>query len=88
MTVELVSKKKEVLKNKLFGLLCEREEDGSWENFLDNILMELIDFGGETESYNHYVLIAKLTACRYLSYKYYRKTIFECMEIIDRTDVI
>lgn len=32
------------LKNRLYGLLCEREKDGEWESFLDNILIDLNNF--------------------------------------------
>ena len=32
------------LKNKIFHLLCEYEEDGEWEKFLDSILIELEGF--------------------------------------------
>ena len=30
------------LKNRLFGLLCEREKEGEWEKFLDSIVIELM----------------------------------------------
>ena len=29
------------LKNKLFALLCEREKNGEWENFLNNLYIEI-----------------------------------------------
>lgn len=83
---DFVSKHKEVLKNRLYGLLCEKEKDGSWEEFLDNILIDLNT--EEERSYDYYVLVTKISKCRYLSYKYFRKTIFECMNLIDRIDVI
>lgn len=85
---DFVAKHKEVLKNRLYGLLCEKEKDGSWEEFLDNILIDLNDFDEEKKCYEYYVLVSKLSSCRYLSYKYYRKTIFECMNLIDRIDEI
>lgn len=88
MQEEHVARHKEVLKNRIYGLLCEKEKDGSWEEFLDNILIDLGNFSEEYRSYEYYVLMAKLGTCRYLSYKYYRKTIFECMNLIDRMDVI
>ena len=86
---DFAAKHKEVLKNRLYGLLCEKEKDGSWEDFLDNILVDLTDLApNDDRSYDYYVLVAKLSRCRYLSYKYFRKTIFECMNLIDRIDVI
>ena len=47
MDERFVDKHKEVLKNRLYGLLCEREKDGSWEDFLDNILLDLNNFNEE-----------------------------------------
>lgn len=86
---DFAAKHKEVLKNRLYGLLCEKEKDGSWEDFLDNILVDLTDLApNDDRSYDYYILVAKLSRCRYLSYKYFRKTIFECMNLIDRIDVI
>ena len=35
----------------------------------------------------YYSLFNKLSSCRYLSFKYYRKTIFDCMNLFDRIDV-
>lgn len=32
------------LKNKLYGLLCEREKNREWEKFLDSILIELYGY--------------------------------------------
>lgn len=88
MCEDFAAKHKEVFKNRLYGLLCEKEKDGSWEDFLDNILIDLNNFSDEKRSYTYYVLVAKLSSCRYLSYKYFRKTIFECMNLIDRIDAI
>lgn len=88
MDERFVDKHKEVLKNRLYGLLCEREKDGSWEDFLDNILLDLNNFNEEDRSYEFYVLYYKIASCRYITYKYYRKVIFECMNLIDRMDVI
>ena len=83
-----IAKKKEILKNRLYGLLCERENEGQWEEFLDNILLDLTSYSNEEKSFDHYQLIAKLTSCKYLSYKYYRKVIFESMTLIDKGDVL
>ena len=35
------------LKNKYFGLLCEREKGRDWEKFLDSIVIELSGFPEE-----------------------------------------
>ena len=70
------------LKSKLFGLLCEREKDGEWEKFLDSILTELMGYKEEDKTINYYILYAKLSSLRYLRFLYFRKTIFDCMNLI------
>lgn len=71
------------MKKKLFGLLREKEKNGEWERFLDSILIELIGYSEEQKTIEYYTLFYKLSSCRYLSYKYYRKTIFECINLFD-----
>ena len=71
------------LKSKLFGLLCEREKEGSeWEKFLDSILIELLGYKEEKNSINYYILYSKLASLRFLRFNYFRKTIFDCMNLI------
>lgn len=81
---------KDKMKKKLYGLLREREKDGEWEKFLDTILIELGGYSDNSKTIEYYTLYAKLASCRYLAFKYYRKTIFECMNLFDsiRIDVI
>lgn len=78
------------MKKRLYGLLREREKDGEWEKFFDIILIELSGYNDNSKTIEYYTLYAKLSACRYLSFKYYRKTIFECMNLFDnlRIDAI
>ena len=71
------------LKNKLFGLLREREKHREWEKFLDTISIELIGFPEKRKTINYYILCFKVSSLKYLDYPYFRKTIFECMNIID-----
>lgn len=71
------------LTGKLFGLLKEREKDGEWESFLENIQIELIGLEEKLSSINYYVLCAKIGSLKFLKYKYFRKTIFECMNLIN-----
>jgi len=78
---------KEKMKNKLYGLLREREKNGEWETFLESILIELLGYSDKQKTLDYYILFYKLSSCKYLSYKYYRKTIFECMNLFDRIDV-
>ena len=71
-------------KNKLFGLLCEYEKNGTWEKFLDSILIELLGIPVEERSINYYTLYSKLSSLRYLRYEYFRSVIFECIELVGK----
>ena len=68
------------LKGRLYGLRCEKEKNGEWEKFLDSILIELEGIGAN--SINYWSIIGKLSSLRFLSYEYFRKTIFECMNLV------
>ncbi len=74
------------LKNKLFGLLCELEKDREWEKFLDSILIELMGFEEEKRTINYYILFHKLSTLRYLKYEYFRSTIFDCMNLVEKVN--
>ena len=77
---------KNKLKGRLYGVLCEKEkEGGDWEKFLNSILIELK--GLEPTSINYWPLIGKLNSLRFLNYEYFRKTIFECMNLIGGLEV-
>ena len=71
-------------RNKLYGLLCEREKNGEWEKFLDTLLIELSGVSEEEKTINYLILYYKLSSLRYLDYKYFRSTIFECMNLITK----
>lgn len=72
------------LKNKYFGLLCEKEKNRDWEKFLDSIIIELYGFPEEQRTINWLELINKTNSLRYLDYEYFRKTIFECMGLLSK----
>ena len=72
------------LKNKIYGLLCEQEKNGEWEKFLDSIICELIGFDESQKTINYYILLSKLSSLHFLRYEYFRKTIFECIGLIDK----
>jgi hypothetical protein len=76
---------KNKLKGRLFGLLCEKEKNGEWEKFLDSIILELYGFG--PNSINWWALIGKLSVLRFLSYEYFRKIIFECMNLVGNLEL-
>ena len=86
--MEYESKVKEAyrnkLKNRLYGLLCEREKEGEWEKFLDSLLIEFSQFNEEDKTINYYRLIEKLSKMKYLRFSYFRPLIFECMNLIDK----
>lgn len=73
-------------RNKLYGLLCEREKNGEWEKYLDNLLIELNGFPDKDKTINYLILYYKLSSCKYLEYKYFRNTIFECMNLISKVN--
>ena len=70
------------LKDKRYGLLSDREKRGEWEKFLGTIEIELIGLEDELASINYYKLRAKISSLRYLRFSYFRKTIFECMNLV------
>lgn len=72
------------LKNKLFGLLCEFEKGREWEKFLNSILIELLGYEDNEKTINYYILYHKLSSLRFLRYEYFRTTIFDCMELIEK----
>lgn len=72
------------LKNQLYGLLCEYEKDRDWEAFLDSIIIELMGYPEEEKTPNYYKLFYKVSSLRYLSYKYFRSTIFDCMNLVSK----
>lgn len=70
------------LKSELYGLLCEYEKGREWEAFLDSIIIELLGYPEEEKTASYYKLFHKVSSLRYLSYKYFRTTIFDCMSLI------
>lgn len=72
------------LKNKLFGLLCEFEKEGEWEQFLDSIIIELDGVPEDQQTINYLTLCHKINTLRYLKYEYFRKTIFDCMSLLSK----
>jgi hypothetical protein len=72
------------LKNRLFGLLCEYEKEREWRKYLDAILIELHGFAPEEQTSAYLHLVHNLSACRFLSYEFFRSTIFDCMSLVDK----
>jgi len=76
---------KNKLKGRLYGVLCEKEKNGEWEKFLDSIIIELEGLG--PFCINFWPLLGKLNSLHHLSYEYFRKTIFECMNLIGELEL-
>ena len=72
------------LKNRLFGLLCEYEKGRELEKFLDSILIELMSYPIDDRTINYYRLYTKVSSLRYLSYEYFRSTVFDCMSLLSK----
>ena len=51
---------------------------------IDSIICELIGFDESQKTINYYILLSKLSSLRFLRYEYFRKTIFECIGLIDK----
>ena len=81
---DTIQERNEKMRSELFGLLCEYEKDRNWERFLDSILIELLDIEEERKTPTYYKLYSKLSSLRYLSYKYFRATIFDCMNLVTK----
>ena len=84
MTEEMRIEYNEKMRSQLFGLLCEYEKDRNWERFLDSILIELLNIDEERKTPDYYKLYSKLSSLRYLSYKFFRTTFFDCMNLVTR----
>ena len=72
------------LKNRLFGCLCEREAGREWEKNLDSILIELYGIPDDQRTINYYRVFYKLSACRFLNFETFLKTIFDVMNLLGR----
>ena len=70
------------LQGRLYGLLCEREKGGDCEKILETILLELYGLEKIDKTINYWPLIGKLSELKYLDYQYFRKTIFECINLV------
>lgn len=77
------------IKNRVYKLLPLREEGTEWKKHLETLLYEVMglnDLLGEEALFIS--LIAKLQSLNYvqLNFALYRKTIFECLSIIEGLD--
>ena len=84
MLPDVIEASNNKLKSRLFGLLREYERGREWEKFLDSILIELMGYSEEEKTINYYILFHKLSSLKYLSYKYFRTTIVDCMTLASK----
>ena len=84
ITITVDSLQRQKLKNQLYGLLCEYEKGRDWEAFLDSIIIELMGYPEEEKTPAYLTLFHKISSLRFLSYKYFRATIFDCMNILGK----
>lgn len=81
---------REKLKGRLFGALCEKEkaDGGNWDRCIESVQIELAGMAenDDQQSINLYSLIGLLAMLKYFNYEYFRKTIFRCMDLIDKID--
>lgn len=75
------------LASKLYGLLCEREKKGNWEDFLKNIHIEVLGLMDLVQSIRYWELLAKIGVLRWLNYKTFRETIFDCIELVKELEL-
>ena len=70
------------LKGRIYCLLNKKKKEGSWEKFLDTIIIELTGSSELDRTINFWPLIGKLSSLRFLNYEYFRKTVFECINLV------
>lgn len=76
------------MKNKLFGLLRERERGREWEKFLDSIIIELTGIPESQQTINYISLMNKMNSLRYLRFEYFRTTVLDCMQLFDKINIL
>lgn len=81
---ELKSSYKNKIKNQLYIILCEREKNGSWEKCIESLEIELMGVFEKEETLGLYILLGKIAYLKFLKYEYFRKVIFECMNLVDK----
>ena len=74
---------KNSLKNQIFKLLPMREKNEEWEKHLETLMLEMYGADLAFATINFYRVISKLAILPFLEYKYFRKTVFECLSLID-----
>lgn len=87
ITKSFVNGYKNKLINNIFKLLGLREDRKDWMSHLDTIIMELYGLQSQHPSINLWELIAKLSVAKFLAFKYYRKTVFECISIVEKLNL-
>ena len=72
------------MKNKLYKLLVIREQGGHWQKYLENIQLTLMGFKMTPELL---IVLGRISTLKFLEMQYFRNTIFDLMEIIDKVEL-
>lgn len=74
------------LRNKIYKILPEREENKDWEKTLDEVLTLLAGLLKLTEETSFGIIYMKLSGLGIrgdtIEQKYFRKTIFDCLNLL------
>ena len=74
------------LRNKIYKILPEREENKDWEKTLDEVLTLLAGLLKVTEETSFGIIYMKLSGLAIrgdtMEQKYFRKTIFDCLNLL------
>lgn len=74
------------LTDRVFKLIPLREDRAEWLPYLDSLLIELAGLQERYPSINMHEIISKLAIAKFLSWKYYKKSVFECCTLIGKLD--
>lgn len=71
------------LKGKLYGILQDCEKGKNYDGLLESLQSDLIGALEEYDSIQMVNLFHKISSLKFLKYKYFRKTVMDCMKLID-----
>lgn len=86
--MEDIKKNAQRLTNQLWKLIPMREHDEDWQKQLDTVLLEIVGLNEIFVGPIFLPLVSKLEGLRVqkTSFDFYRKTVFECINILQGID--